>query len=149
VTLTDEAHNVSGAISTSAVVVSTDATAPVLKLLLPRTHRHSVKMWRFLMGKATDTLGTGVAKVSLRAVEKRGSKWFGYRPATKTWVKAATKAAAFRKGRAFALTTHARHRWSATLAGLRKGTLVYQVSATDHAGNASAAITQKARLTKP
>lgn len=148
VTLTDEAHNASDPISTSAVTVTTDKIAPVVKLLLPRVHKHSVKVWKLLRGKATD-IGTGIKKVNIRAVEKRGTRWFGYRPATKTWVKAATKAAAFKKARSFNRTTNVRHRWSATLAGLRKGTLVYKVSATDRVGHTSKLVIHKAALTKP
>jgi hypothetical protein len=148
VTITDQATN-AAQVATSAVTVNVDAVAPVVKLLLPRTHRHSVKAWSTLRGKATDTAGTGVKRVSLRAVEKRGTKWFGYRPATKTWVKSATKAGAFKNSRAFALTTAAHHRWSAHLAGLRKGTLVYRVSAVDRVRNASKPLTHKATLTKP
>ena len=148
VTAEDQAHNVS-TFHLSAVTVNVDAVAPVVRLLLPKTHRHSVKAWTTLKGKATDTAGTGVKIVKLNAVEKRGTKWFGYRPATKTWVKAATKAKAFARSRAFRLTTGTRHLWSAHLAGLRKGTLVYKVSAVDMVNNASKTITHKATLTKP
>jgi hypothetical protein len=147
VTITDEAGNHLDVV-TSAVTVKTDSAAPVLKLLLPSAV-HSVKAWKTLRGTATDAPGTGVKRVSLRAVEKRGAAWFGYRPATKTWVKAATKARAFQKGRAFTLTTNAQNRWTATLAGLRKGALVYKVLATDQVANASATLTHKASLTKP
>jgi hypothetical protein len=143
----DQAHNVA-TFTLSAVTVKVDAVAPVVRLLFSKTNQHSVRVWRLLRGTATDTSGTGVKKVGLRAVEKRGTKWFGYRPATKTWVKAASKAAAFKKGRAFALTTNLRHRWAATLAGLRKGTLVYKVSATDRVGNASPVVIHKVTLTK-
>jgi hypothetical protein len=148
VTITDEASN-SAQVATSDVTVSVDAVAPVVRLLLPKTHRHSVKSWRTLRGKATDTAGSGVKRVSLRAVEKRGTKWFGYLPATKTWVKASTKAGAFKRSRAFSLTTGAHHIWSAHLAGLRKGTLVYKVKAVDLVNNASKVLTHKATLTKP
>jgi hypothetical protein len=147
VTITDEAAN-AAPVATSDVTVTVDAVAPVVKLLLPKTHRHSVKAWRTLRGKATDTNGTGVKHVRLRAVEKRGTKWFGYRPATKTWVKAATRARAFKRSRAFTRTTSLQHLWSAHLTGLRKGTLVYKVSAVDLVHNASTPITHKATLTK-
>lgn len=146
VTITDEAGNHQDVVA-SAVTVELDSAAPVLKLLLAKP-RHSVKAWKTLRGTATDAPGTGVKHVSLRAVEKRGTKWFGYRPATKTWVKAATKAGAYQKSRAFALTTGATHRWAAKLVGLRKGTLVYRVSATDQVANVSATLVHKARLTK-
>jgi hypothetical protein len=148
VTITDEAGN-SRQVATSDVTVALDSTAPVLKLLLPTSRRHSVKAWKTLKGTATDEPGTGVKRVTLKAVEKRGTHWYGYRPATKTWVRAATKAAAFKKGRAFSLTTTAAHAWSAKLVGLRKGTLVYKVKAVDQVQNSSAKLTHKATLTKP
>jgi hypothetical protein len=148
VTLTDEAHNASPALTTSAVTVAVDAVAPVVKLLLPAA-KHSVTAWKRLKGTATDGAGTGVKRVSVRAVEKRGTAWYAYRAATKTWVKAGSKAKAFAKSRALALTTTASHSWAGKLPGLRKGTLVYKVKATDHVGNVSAVVTHKATLTKP
>jgi hypothetical protein len=148
VTITDESGN-AAEVTTSDVTVKADVVAPLLRLLLPTSRTHSVKTWKTLRGKATDAPGTGVKQVSLRAVEKRGTAWYGYRPATKRWVRAATKAGAFKRSRAFSLTTNARHRWSATLAGLRKGTLVYKVSAVDQVKNSSRTLTHKATLTKP
>jgi hypothetical protein len=145
VTITDEAGNPTSLPPTS-VTVSDDKTAPVVRLLLPRA-KHSVKAWTTLRGKATDTNGTGVKVVSLRAVEKRGTAWYGYQPATKRWVRAATQAKAFARSRAMSLTTSATHAWAGRLAGLRKGTLVYKVRATDNVGNQSAIVTHKASLT--
>jgi hypothetical protein len=146
VTLSDEAHNLSGDLSTSAVVVSVDATGPKVKLTLPSA-KHSVKAWKTLRGTATDA-GTGVKRVWLKAVEKRRSGWFGYNAATHTWAKAATKTKAFKKAKPFNRTTNAQHRWTAKLAKLAKGTLVYKVRATDLVGNRSATITRTATLTK-
>ena len=71
VTLSDEAHNLSGDLSTSAVVVSVDKTGPKVKLTVPSA-KHSVKAWKTLRGTATDA-GTGVKSVWLKAVEKRHS----------------------------------------------------------------------------
>ena len=111
------------------------------------TSRHSLTAWKTLRGKAVDT-GTGVKKVSLRAVEKRGSAWYGYNATTKKWLKASTQTKAFGRSKAFSLTTDAQDRWSATLAGLRKGTLVYKVRAKDRVGNKSKALTHQATLTR-
>jgi 5'-nucleotidase len=147
VTLTDEAGNTTDpAISTTAVHVSVDSTAPGLKLTLP-TARHSVKAWKRLRGTATDT-ETGVKSVRLKAVEKRSGSWFGYRATTQTWVKAASKARAFSKAKAFSLTTNDQHQWVAKLVRLRQGRLVYKVRATDHVSNRSATLTHRARLTR-
>lgn len=145
-TLTDEAHNVFVSPPT-AVTVKADTVAPVVRLLIPRA-KHSVKAWTTLRGKATDTNGTGVKVVSLRAVEKRGTVWYGYQATTKRWVKAATMAKAFARSRAFALHTSATNAWAGKLAGLRKGTLVYKVKATDNVGNVSGIVTHKASLTR-
>jgi hypothetical protein len=147
VTLTDEAHNTSLPIDSSPVVVSADTAAPVVKLLLPRA-KHSVRAWKTLRGKATDAAGTGVKNVTLRAIEKRGTRWFAYKTTTRTWVRATTKAKAFAKSGTLTMGTNLRHRWVGKLVGLRKGTLVYKVRATDNVGNVSAALTRSAKLTK-
>lgn len=146
VTITDEAHN-STVVPTSEVVVTADTTGPTVKLTLPRA-KHSVRAWKTLRGKATDTQ-TGVKRVWLKAVEKRGGTWFGYNAATHTWLKAATKAKAFSRSKAFRLKTDDRHRWAAKLAKLRKGILVYKVRAIDQVKNRSVTLTHRARLTKP
>lgn len=146
VTIADEAHNTTD-VSTSAVVVTADTVAPTVKLTLPKA-KHSVRAWKVLRGKATDAQ-TGVKSVWVKAVEKRGTAWFGYNATTHAWVKAVSKRKAFAKAHAFSLTTNTRHRWSARLAKLRRGTLVYKVRATDNVGNRSATLTHKATLTKP
>ena len=97
VVLTDEAGNVA-TVASSAVTVTRDTVAPSVKLRVPRTHRTSARSWRFLQGRATDA-GTGVALVRVGAVEKRGARWYGYRPGH-GWVKAPTQAAAWRRARA-------------------------------------------------
>jgi hypothetical protein len=145
VTVSDEAHN-SVVVDTTAVVVTADTVAPKVTLTLPKA-KHSVKAWKTLRGKATDGQ-TGVKKVSLKAVEKRGASWFGYNAKTQKWIKAASKAKAFAVSKAFGLKTDARHRWAAKLAGLKKGTLVYKVWAVDQVGNRSATVTHSATLTK-
>jgi hypothetical protein len=145
VVLTDEAGNSSAPISTSAVVVTADTVRPKVTLVRPRP-QHSVKAWKTLHGKATDA-GTGVKSVSVKAVEKRGRTWYAYNAATTTWVKAATKAKALAKTKAIVSTPNARHRWSAKLVGLRKGTLIVKVRATDHVKNRSVVLSRKASLT--
>ncbi|HEX4686348.1 MAG TPA: hypothetical protein VH228_06175 [Nocardioides sp.] len=145
VTITDEANNPS-LVSTSEVVVTADTTRPVVKLTLPKA-KHSVRAWRTLRGTATDGQ-TGVKSVWLKAVEKRGTAWYGYNRVTHAWVKSTTKAKAFSKAKAFALTTTATHVWSAKLVKLGKGTLVYKVRATDQVKNVSRTLTHTATLTK-
>lgn len=145
VTVSDEAHN-SVVVETTAVVVTADTVAPKVKLTLPKA-KHSVKAFKTLRGKATDGQ-TGVKRVFLKAVEKRGASWFGYNAKKHTWVKAASKKKAFAHSVAFALKTDSLHRWAAKLAGLKKGALVYKVWATDQVGNRSATVTHSATLTR-
>lgn len=145
VTLTDEAGN-SAALPTSQVVVSADKVGPSLKVAVSKP-RHSVKAWKNVHGKATDAQ-TGVRSVWVKAVEKRGHAWYGYNAKTHVWVKAATKAKAYKLAKAFHRPTDAQHRWTAKLAKLKKGTLVLKVRATDRVGNRSATKVRKATLTK-
>src|SRR5215213_4011110 len=145
-TIKDEAGNPK-VLPDSSVVVTDDTTAPRVRLTLPRA-KHSVRAWKTLRGKATDAQ-TGVKSVRLKAVEKRGGSWFGYKATTRSWVKAATKARAFTRARAFTLKTdRISHRWNAKLAKLRKGTLVYKVQATNGVNHRSSTATHKASLTR-
>jgi hypothetical protein len=142
-TITDEAGNPT--VLPSSVTMTSDKVGPRVTLTLP-AKKHSVRAWKTLRGKATDAQ-TGVKTVSLKAVEKRGSVWYGYNASTQKWVKAATKAKAYARSVAFSRRTDPQNRWSAKLVGLRKGTLVYKVKAVDRVGNASATVTHKATLT--
>ena len=145
VTLTDQAGNSSTPpIASSPVSVKVDSAGPVVKLQLPR-HKHSVAAWKTLRGTAADA-GTGVQKVALRVVEKRGGAWYGYNAKTHQWIKAATKAKAFAKSRTLHAKVGAQHAWSAKPAHLGKGTLVYKVWATDDVQNRSVTVTHKAIL---
>lgn len=146
VTLTDEAGNPAVAPGT-AVHVNVDSTAPVVRFVLPKS-KHSVRAFTTLKGKATDTGGTGVSKVTVKAIEKRGTAWYGYNATTKRWVKASTKAKAYSRARAAVVSTGARHLWTVKLSGLRKGTLVYKAFAKDLVKNKSATISHKATLTR-
>jgi hypothetical protein len=147
VVLTDQVGNSSPKISSSPVVVKADSTGPVVKLQLPG-HPHSVASWKTLHGTATDA-GTGVRKVSLKAVEKRGKAWFAYDAKHRRWIKTASKAKAFARARALTMKVDSVHQWTAKPAHLRKGTLVYTVSATDLVANKSATVTHSAKLTHP
>jgi hypothetical protein len=136
VTIADEAGNTS-IIATSAVDVTVDAVAPSTRLLSPVQKRTSVRSWATLHGRATDS-GTGVRKVRIRAIEKRGAAWYAYRPTSKTWVRAGnTAAAAWHKARAARVSTDAAHLWSLRLVHLTRGVLVAKVSAIDNVANAS------------
>jgi hypothetical protein len=144
VTLTDEAGNPTS-LGQFTVTVTADTVAPTLRFVLPRS-KHSVKAFSTLRGKATDT-GTGVASVTLKAIEKRGSAWYGYNAQTKRWVKAATKTRAFGRARAAVVKPNSKNAWAVALSGLRKGTLVYRAFATDRVANRSGTLSHQATLT--
>jgi hypothetical protein len=147
VTIADEAGN-TAVVSTSSVDVSVDAVAPTTRLLSPASKRLSVRSWATLHGRANDA-GTGVRIVRVKAVEKRGSVWYAYRPATKTWVRAGKRAAsAWQKARAARVATDAAHLWSLKLSRLTRGVLVTKVSAIDNVGNASAWRARTVNLTR-
>jgi hypothetical protein len=145
VTLTDEAGN-STTVPITPVTVRADTSTPTVGLRRPG-HRSSVAAWRVLKGRFGDA-GSGVAFVHMRVVEKRGGTWFAYRPASHSWVKAASRAAAFRQSRAGRAVLVGASRWTYRLPGLRKGTLLMRLVAGDHVRNISRASTYTQRLTR-
>ena len=146
VTLTDEAGN-SAEYAATPVAVTVDSVAPVVKLRVPRVNAKSVKSWRTLKGRASDS-GVGVGTVRVKAIEKRGTTWYGYRPATGTWVKASTKGAAWRQARAAGVTPTATGTWTTSLRRLTKGQLVVRTSGRDLVGNASKPVNTSQLLTR-
>jgi PKD repeat protein len=145
VTLTDQAGN-TAVVATGPVTIRTDATAPIARLVRP-SHRSSAAAWRKLTGRVGDA-GTGVSFVHVRAVERRGNTWYFYRPSTHSWAKAPSRAAALRRTRAGAAVLLGSGRWTFTLPGIRKGTLVVRVVAGDHARNTSRVMIWSQRLTR-
>jgi hypothetical protein len=146
--LVDEAGNKLVETAT-AVTVKADTTAPTVRVRVPKTHLSSADSWRTLRGTARDGVGVGVAKVSLKAVQKRGASWFAYRPASRTWVKAgATKGAALRKAGVAAVRPGTKGSWSYRLGRLRKGHLVFSAVGHDRVGNTSATVWTSRSLTR-
>ncbi len=149
VVLKDEAGN-TGQVAAQGVIVQADVVKPVASLKLPRKAvRDEVGSWKKLLGTATDTNGTGVASVAVLAIEKRATGWYFYKATTKAWLAAATKAKAWKRAKAATATLGDKGAWQTRLAGLKKGTLVVKVTATDLAGNVSKPSTTKAVLTAP
>jgi hypothetical protein len=147
VTLTDEAGN-TAQVDANAVLVTTDTVKPVVRLSLPRRRLAVVGTWKTLRGRATDTAGTGVARVEVRTVQKRGAAWYAFKPSTRTWVRTTTKTRAFAKAGRRTVVPTATGAWAAGLPRLRRGTLVYKVVAVDRAANRSAAASHTQRLTR-
>jgi PKD repeat protein len=146
VTLTDQAGN-SAVVATGPVTIRTDAAAPSAALVRP-AHRSSAAAWRTLTGRVADA-GTGVSFVHVRVVEKRGNTWYAYRPATHSWVKASSRAAALRRSQAGAAVLAGSGRWTFSVPGVRRGTLVVRVVAGDHVRNTSHVLTWSQHLTHP
>jgi PKD repeat protein len=147
VVLKDDAGN-TRAVAAEAVTVEADTVVPVVKLVVPKKGvADEVGSWKKLLGHATDDKGTGVASVSVLAIEKRATGWYFFKATSKTWVKAATKGKAWKRAKAAVVVPTAKGDWAVRLTGLRKGTLFVRASATDVAGNVSKPVTQKAVLT--
>jgi hypothetical protein len=147
VRLVDQAGN-SVDVETSPVLIKVDRVAPSVSVKVPQRRVRYVDSWRTVRGRATDVDGSGVRRVRLRIVEKRGELWYAYRAPSRTWVKAATKAAAFRKTRAARVAPTARSTWSYRITSLRKGRLVLRVTARDRVGNVSRPVVVRQTLTR-
>ena len=131
--LVDEAGNAAD-VGSSTVAVAADTAAPRVTISRPK-HPRSVASWTTARGTARDGVGTGVKRVSVRVVEKRGQVWYAYRAPSRSWVRGgATKAAALRRTQP-ARAVRSGNRWTSAVRGVRVGTLVVTVRAVDRAGN--------------
>jgi hypothetical protein len=147
VTLADEAFN-QVAVAANGVTVRVDSVKPTVRLRLPSA-RKAVKSWLTLRGRALDGLGTGVKSVEVRAVQKRGTVWYAFRPALGTWTKAgSTRTAAFSKAGLRRVAPTSTGAFSARLPRLRRGVLVVRLAAVDRVGNRSATASYRQALTR-
>ena len=144
VTLTDQTGNRT-TVTLPAVSVRVDDVAPRVRLDVP-VARHRVSAWRHLRGTVRDGQ-TGVARVLVKAVEKRGSHWYAYRPDSRSWARAGSRAAAWRHAGWIRITPDGRL-WASSLSRLHRGTLVLHLTARDHAGNRSPVHHDRYRLTR-
>ncbi len=129
-------------------MVSLDTVRPVVQLTLPKYRLKTVATWKVLKGTVKDTNGSGVARAEVRAVQKRATGWYAFRPASGTWVKATSRSAAWSKAGIRKVVPTATGAWTATLPGLRKGTLSYRVVGVDKTGNRSLTVSHKQLLTR-
>ena len=147
VRLTDEIAK-STKVALPAVTVKKDTTAPAMRLAAPKTGLRMVRSWKVLTGRAADA-GVGMGKVRVRVVEKRGTIWYAYLPAKKSWVKGgSTRVAAMKRAGTARISPWSSGRWQLRLVNLRKGTLVIQYGAYDRALNATTNKVRKQLLTK-
>ncbi|GGD25665.1 DUF11 domain-containing protein [Nocardioides daphniae] len=126
---------------TASPAPAPDRTAPKLDVLLPkcgsrkgkkcRDHLRSPAAWATVNGVASDS-DSGVAGVSLRAVQKRGKHWYAFNG--RGWSRQKTRAAAESRAKALPATLKGT-RWAVKLKGLRAGTLVLNAVAHDRSGN--------------
>lgn len=145
--LVDDAGN-GAVVPAQQVVVRRDGTAPRVTLTLPRTNKASVRSWRTLKGRATD-VGTGVKLVRVKAIEKRGARWYAYKPATGRWVRAGLlRGKAWAAAGSMIVAPSSTGVWKAGLRRLTKGTLVYRATARDRVGNVSRAVLHSQKLTR-
>ena len=147
VTLTDEAGNASTPITTSAITVKADTVAPTVRLVLPKP-RTSVRSWRTMKGRAGD-VGTGVATVRAKLVEKRATGWYAYHPKAGTWQHVSSKAVAWKKAGTKTVKPTATRTWSMPVRRLSRGLLLVKFSAVDHVGNVRAWQLHQQQLTRP
>jgi hypothetical protein len=147
VKLVDEAGR-EAYVDSTPVTVRVDSAAPKVTIAVPKRRAAYVASWKTLRGTARDYVGSGVNRVWVRVVEKRGATWYAYRAPGKRWVRAgSTRASAMRQTRVGIAYWRA-GRWSLSVARLRKGTIVVKVNATDRVGNASKPVWVSKRLTR-
>lgn len=143
----DEAGNHSDLAATQ-VTITKDSVGPLLRLKLPVVNKTAVRSWLPIKGVATDA-GVGVRLVRVKAVEKRGTVFYAYRPLTKKWVKAGmTRAGAWQKAGLIRVVPGLSGRWQTRLAHLSLGTLSYKAAAVDRVGNTSKTLTHSQKLTR-
>lgn len=148
VRLTDPSGNTTR-VETGSVLVRSDSTPPRATLTRPEVDGASLASWRGLDGRTGDGTGSGVAKIRLRVVEKRGTAWYAYDGHTRSWVRAgSTRASATKLSRLAVFRPTTAHDWTYRLRGLRKGLLVTRVSARDRVGNVSTPIAYQQSLTR-
>jgi len=147
VVVVDEAGN-SAQFASASVTITKDSVAPVVTLTLPRFNKAAVRSWTVLKGRATDA-GVGVRVVKVKAIEKRGSVFYAYRPLAKKWVKAGTsRTAAFQKAGLARAVPGANGVWKVRLAKLKLGKLIYRVAGVDRVSNVSKPLVHSQKLTR-
>ena len=146
-TVSNAAGSRSATTQVTAVGVA-DTTPPTVALKRPTTNVGALTSWQRLRGTATDGTGSGVRTVMLRLLEKRGTAWYAYRSSSRTWVRSGSRTTALKQASLVRVTTTSTHRWSCAVSGVRKGTLVIRLSATDKAGNTSAVKVYRQLLTR-
>lgn len=146
VTLTDEAGNTSDPLATSTVMVDADRARPTVGLTPPTKRKAHAASWRTLQGRAADAQ-TGVRNVKLKAIEKRPTGWYAYEANTCSWLKARSRAAAWKRAVA-ANVRPTEGTWAVRICNLRKGRLLYKARAFDNVANASSWVSKTARLTR-
>ncbi|MGH3412595.1 MAG: PKD domain-containing protein [Marmoricola sp.] len=131
VTLTGQAGNKT-TVTLPAVTVGVDDIAPTVWLHRPHAV-HRVSSWRRLRGTTYDHQ-SGVSRVVVKAMEKRGRHWYAYHPTRHAWVRTANWRGAWRRAGWAQVRPHGQQ-WSTWLSGLHRGRLVLYVTAHDRADN--------------
>ncbi|HEY0888463.1 MAG TPA: hypothetical protein VGE38_02490 [Nocardioides sp.] len=93
----------------------------------------SPRAWSRLSGTVGDAGGSGVASVTVTAVQKRGKAWYAYNG--RSWSRKPNAAKASAAAKALPATVSGSS-WSLKLKGVRAGKLTVSVTVVDGAGNA-------------
>ena len=129
------------AISLPVVHVLDDRSKPKVKIIKPAKPAKA-SSWRVIRGTASDR-GSGVEGVVVLAMEKRGAYWWAYDARHHKWLKGSkSRAKTSRHTKAWPLQARVRRngRWhTATIKGLRPGTLNIQAVAFDNVFNVASA----------
>ncbi len=116
--------------ASAALAVTVDKTAPVASVTRP-AHQERASSWAHVSGTVKDT-GSGVAGVTVKVTEKRGSSYYYFTGSKFVKAKSSTSALA----NATAVATSVKSgKWSVAVPGVRAGTLAVHLSATDKLGN--------------
>jgi hypothetical protein len=140
VQLTDRSGN-TRTIALPSVNITADSTDPTVTVTLPTTeNRPKVSSWGTLRGTVSDA-GSGPKRVAVKVLEKRGSYWYMWKPATQTWAKGYTSEATTRAhAGTLSITSLSGGAWSCSVQGMTVGSLSMYFTAYDQVGNS---------LTKP
>jgi len=150
VELTDGFGN-TASVSLSAVTISEDNVAPVVRITRPSTSmRDRVSGWRKIRGTAVDGQ-TGVDSVVVILMEKRGASWYVYNFHKHAWLKGRTgqiATLAHSKARPAIVSPDSLGQWhTGRIRGLKQGRIVVRSLAFDDAINLGTAIVRQ-RITR-
>jgi hypothetical protein len=149
VTLTDE-FGIAATISLSPVTVNLDTLAPIIRVVPPpRPRSDRIAGWRVVHGTVSD-VGSGVRRIFVTLLQRRGDTWYYYRFGKGIWVKGrGSEAMTFTAARAGAVRPGSDGRWQTRwIHGLRLGRISVYTFGTDRVGNYARGAIVRHRITR-